>query len=79
MAPWGRGNKAYEDFEAVAEDLLTRKVTTRALLGIQGGSNGGLLVGNMPLGNMAFGRGFIFYFCPNGILKKGRREPFFVV
>ncbi|CAJ1439539.1 unnamed protein product [Effrenium voratum] len=40
-------NKAYEDFEAVAEDLLTRKVTTRALLGIQGGSNGGLLVGNM--------------------------------
>ncbi|OLP98478.1 putative peptidase y4nA [Symbiodinium microadriaticum] len=40
-------NKAYEDFEAVAEDLLRRGVTTRALLGIQGGSNGGLLMGNM--------------------------------
>ncbi len=40
-------NKAYEDFAAVAEDLVTRKVTSRDHLGIQGGSNGGLLVGNM--------------------------------
>jgi prolyl oligopeptidase len=39
--------KAYEDFAAVAEDLIARKVTTPALLGIQGGSNGGLLMGNM--------------------------------
>ena len=40
-------HKAYEDFIAVAEDLLRRKVTSTAHLGIQGGSNGGLLVGNM--------------------------------
>lgn len=39
--------RAYEDFIAVAEDLLRRKVTTPAHLGIRGGSNGGLLVGNM--------------------------------
>jgi len=39
--------RAYEDFAAVAEDLIRRKVTTPAHLGIQGGSNGGLLVGNM--------------------------------
>jgi prolyl oligopeptidase len=38
---------AYEDFAAVAEDLVARKVTSRPHLGIQGGSNGGLLVGNM--------------------------------
>ena len=40
-------NKAYEDFIAVAEDLVRRKVTSTPHLGIQGGSNGGLLVGNM--------------------------------
>jgi len=40
-------NKAYEDFAAVAEDLIARKVTSPARLGIQGGSNGGLLTGNM--------------------------------
>ncbi|WP_415721834.1 prolyl oligopeptidase family serine peptidase [Photobacterium ganghwense] len=38
-------HKAYEDFEAVAEDLIARKITSSAHLGIQGGSNGGLLVG----------------------------------
>jgi prolyl oligopeptidase len=38
---------AYEDFQAVAEDLIRRQVTSPAHLGIQGGSNGGLLVGNM--------------------------------
>jgi len=42
----GRG-RAYEDFEAVAEDLLRRRVTRVGRLAIQGGSNGGLLVGNM--------------------------------
>jgi len=40
-------NKAFEDFEAVAKDLIARGVTTPAKLGCQGGSNGGLLTGNM--------------------------------
>jgi len=40
-------NKAYEDFAAVAEDLVARKVTSVKHLGAQGGSNGGLLIGNM--------------------------------
>jgi prolyl oligopeptidase len=40
-------NKAYEDFAAVAEDLIARKITQPKRLGIQGGSNGGLLMGNM--------------------------------
>eukprot|EP00966_Prymnesium_polylepis_P058047 1344390-Prymnesium_polylepis.1 len=39
-------NKAYEDFEAVAEDLVATGVTTPAQLACRGGSNGGLLVGN---------------------------------
>lgn len=39
--------RAYEDFAAVAKDLFDRKVTSPDRLGIQGGSNGGLLVGNM--------------------------------
>jgi prolyl oligopeptidase len=39
--------RAYEDFAAVAEDLIARKITTPPHLGIQGGSNGGLLMGNM--------------------------------
>src|SRR5262249_42952933 len=39
--------RAYEDFAAVAEDLFRRKVTSPRQLGIQGGSNGGLLMGNM--------------------------------
>ncbi len=40
-------HKAYEDFAAVARDLIDRKVTSPQHLGIQGGSNGGLLMGNM--------------------------------
>ena len=40
-------HKAYEDFIAVAEDLIRRQVTTTEHLGIMGGSNGGLLMGNM--------------------------------
>lgn len=39
--------RCYEDFAAVAQDLVTRKVTSAKRLGIAGGSNGGLLVGNM--------------------------------
>ena len=40
-------HRAYEDFAAVARDLVDRGVTTPAHLGAQGGSNGGLLAGNM--------------------------------
>ncbi len=36
---------AFDDFIAVAEDLIARKITTPEHLGIVGGSNGGLLVG----------------------------------
>lgn len=39
--------RAYEDFIAVAQDLIRRKVSTPKQLGTMGGSNGGLLVGNM--------------------------------
>jgi prolyl oligopeptidase len=39
--------RAYEDFAAVAVDLVERGITTRAQLGIEGGSNGGLLMGVM--------------------------------
>lgn len=39
--------RAYDDFIAVAEDLIARGVTSPAHLGIQGGSNGGLLMGVM--------------------------------
>ena len=39
--------RAYEDFAAIARDLIARGVTTAARLGCEGRSNGGLLVGNM--------------------------------
>ncbi len=39
--------KAYEDFAAVAGDLVARGFTTPGQLGIEGGSNGGLLMGVM--------------------------------
>ena len=39
--------RAYEDFSAVAQDLLKRGVTSAKHLGAEGGSNGGLLMGNM--------------------------------
>lgn len=38
---------AYDDFIAVAEDLIARKITRPQKLGIMGGSNGGLLMGVM--------------------------------
>ncbi len=36
--------KAYDDFQAVAQDIISRGITTPQQLGIMGGSNGGLLV-----------------------------------
>jgi len=52
---WHRGairenkQKSYDDFIAVAEDLVKTKVTSPKHLGIEGGSNGGLLVGAVML------------------------------
>lgn len=40
----GNRQKAYDDFQAVAEDIIRRGITTPRELGIMGGSNGGLLV-----------------------------------
>jgi prolyl oligopeptidase len=37
----------YDDFTAVARDLIARSITTPAKLGAMGGSNGGLLMGVM--------------------------------
>lgn len=39
--------RAYDDFIAIAEDLIARKVTSPKHLGIEGRSNGGLLMGVM--------------------------------
>ena len=39
--------RAFDDFIAVAEDLVGRGITSPAQLGIRGGSNGGLLTGVM--------------------------------
>ena len=39
--------RIFDDFIAVGEDLITRKVTRPERLGIMGGSNGGLLMGVM--------------------------------
>ena len=41
--------RSYDDFAAVAQDLIARQVTSPRQLGIQGGSNGGLLVGAVML------------------------------
>jgi prolyl oligopeptidase len=41
--------RSFDDFIAVAEDLIARGVTSARHLGMQGGSNGGLLVGAVML------------------------------
>ncbi len=41
--------KSYDDFIAVAEDLIAARITRPARLAIQGGSNGGLLVAAVML------------------------------
>ena len=40
-------HKAFEDFEAIAEDVVKRGFTTASQLAIHGGSNGGLLTGSV--------------------------------
>jgi prolyl oligopeptidase len=40
-------HRAFEDFAAVANDLVARRITSQPHLGAMGGSNGGLLMGNM--------------------------------
>eukprot|EP00566_Odontella_aurita_P004902 CAMPEP_0113532710 /NCGR_PEP_ID=MMETSP0015_2-20120614/4208_1 /TAXON_ID=2838 /ORGANISM="Odontella" /LENGTH=760 /DNA_ID=CAMNT_0000431697 /DNA_START=111 /DNA_END=2393 /DNA_ORIENTATION=- /assembly_acc=CAM_ASM_000160 len=50
--------KCYEDMEAVAQDLIDRKITCPSKLACIGGSNGGLMVGNLitrPLASRLFG------------------------
>ena len=37
--------RIYDDFAAVAQDLIARRITSPRRLGIEGGSNGGLLMG----------------------------------
>jgi len=41
--------RSYDDFIAIAEDLIARRITDARHLGIEGGSNGGLLVGAVML------------------------------
>jgi len=40
-----RRQRVFDDFAAVAEDLIARRITSARRLGIMGGSNGGLLMG----------------------------------
>ncbi|PTY01580.1 S9 family peptidase [Verrucomicrobia bacterium LW23] len=41
--------RAYEDFAAVTEDLFARNISSPSKAGAIGGSNGGLLIGNMAM------------------------------
>lgn len=41
--------RSYDDFITVAEDVIARRITAPRHLGIEGGSNGGLLVGTVML------------------------------
>lgn len=44
-------HKVFEDFEAIARDLVQKKIASPETLGIMGGSNGGLLMGVMMTRN----------------------------
>ncbi len=44
-----RKQRSFDDFVAVAQDLIATRVTSSRHLGIEGGSNGGLLVGAVML------------------------------
>lgn len=43
----GQRGRAFEDFAAIAQDLVARGITAPKHLAVRGGSNGGLLTGNM--------------------------------
>ncbi|MEO0574261.1 MAG: prolyl oligopeptidase family serine peptidase [Pseudomonadota bacterium] len=43
----GKRQVVYDDFIAIGEDLISRRITSSKHLGIMGGSNGGLLMGVM--------------------------------
>jgi prolyl oligopeptidase len=50
--------KCYEDMEAVAQDLIASGLTRREKLACIGGSNGGLMIGNLitrPVASSLFG------------------------
>ena len=40
-------HRAFEDFAAIAQDLVARRISTPSRIAAMGGSNGGLLIGNM--------------------------------
>ena len=51
--------RSYDDFIAVAEDIVKRRITSPAHLGIEGGSNGGLLVGAVAMQRPALFRAVV--------------------
>lgn len=66
----GKRQSAYDDFIAVAEDLVAKGITSPERLGIRGGSNGGLLMGNMTVQVIA--SPFPLSFCPSPPLPSPR-------
>lgn len=61
--------RAFEDFEAVARDLVARRITTATRLGIEGRSNGGLLVAATMLRHPELYGAVV---CGNPLLDMGR-------
>ena len=54
--------RAYDDFIAVAETLISANITSSDHLGIRGGSNGGLLVGAVVTQDLNYLRSYLC--CP---------------